>query len=75
MRPRNGKALDRIDALVSVAVEYIVRGSPAGAAATVHHLDKVDTAHGLESLRHVASHHVPYAMLLYERYLSRPFAR
>ena len=73
-RPGNTTALDRIEALVSVAVEYIARGSPPGAADTVHRLDKVDTSHGLESLRHVASHHVPYAMLLYERYLGRPFA-
>ena len=74
VRPRNSKALDRIEALISVAVEYISRGSPPGAADTVHRLDKVDTSHGLESLRHVASQHVPYAMLLYERYLGRPFA-
>ena len=73
-RPRHSKALDRIEALASVAVEYITRGSPPGAADTVHRLDKVDTSHGLESLRHVASQHVPYAMLLYERYLGRPFA-
>ena len=74
VRPRNSKALDRMEALISVAVEYITRGSPSGAADTVHRLDKVDTSHGLESLRHVASQHVPYAMLLYERYLGRPFA-
>ncbi|MDE2860932.1 MAG: hypothetical protein OYI31_06480 [Chloroflexota bacterium] len=74
VRPRHTKSLDRIDALVSVAVEYIARGAPPGAADTVHRLDKVDTFHGLESLRHVASQHVPYAMLLYERYLGRPFA-
>ena len=74
VRPRGAKALDRIDALVSVAVEYITRGAPSGAADTVHRLDKVDTSHGLESLRHVASQHAPYAMLLYERYLGRPFA-
>ena len=74
VRPRNSKALDRMEALISVAVEYITRGSPPGAADTVHRLDKVDTAHGLESLSHVASQHVPYAMLLYERYLGRPFA-
>ena len=58
-RPRNATALDRVDALISVAVEYITRGSPPGAADTVHRLDKVDTSHGLESLRHVASQHVP----------------
>ena len=74
VRPRNAKALDRMGALISVAVEYITRGSPPGAADTIHRLDKVDTSHGLESLRHVASQHVPYAMLLYERYLGRPFA-
>ena len=74
VRPRNSKALDRMEALISVAVEYITRGAPPGAADTVHRLDKVDTSHGLESLRHVTSQHVPYAMLLYERYLGRPFA-
>ena len=74
VRPRNSKALDRIEALISVAVEYMARGSPPAAADAVHRLDKVDTAHGLESLRHVASQHIPYAMLLYERYLGRPFA-
>ena len=74
IRPRHNKALDRIGALLSVAIEYIGRGSPPGSADTVHRLDKVDTSHGLESLRHVASQHVPYAMLLYERYLGRPFA-
>ena len=74
VRPRHSKALDRIEALISVAVEYITRGSSPGAADAVHRLDKVDSSHGLESLRHVASQHVPYAMLLYERYLGRPFA-
>lgn len=67
-------AMSRAKALVSVAIEYIVRGVPAGAADAVHRLDKVDTAQGLTSLQHVASQHVPYAMLLYERYLGRPFA-
>lgn len=74
VRPRNSTALDRMAALIAVAVEYITRGSPPGAADTVHRLNKVDTFRGLESLRHVAAHHVPYAVLLYERYLGRPFA-
>jgi hypothetical protein len=34
----------------------------------------VDTGDGLASLQHVAAMHVPYAVLLYERYLGRPFA-
>jgi len=61
-------------ALVSVAVDYITRGAPPGAADVVHRLNKIDSAEGLVSLRHAANQHVPYAVLLYERYLGRPFA-
>lgn len=64
----------RAKALVSVAVEYITRGAPAGARDTVHRLAKFDTSDGLVSLRAAATLHVPYAVLLYERYLGRPFA-
>jgi hypothetical protein len=64
----------RISALVSVAVEHIYRGAPPGAENTVHRLAKVDTEKGGVSLRHVSSEHVPYPVLLYERYLGRPFA-
>lgn len=65
----------RVEALVSVAVEYVTRGAPAGGAVdTVHRLDKFDTSSGIESLRYAAAQHVPYAVLLYERYLGRPFA-
>lgn len=41
---------------------------------TIHRLDKTDTAHGLLSLQNAADLHVPYAVLLYERHLGRPFA-
>lgn len=64
----------RVGALVSVALEYIYRGAPPGAEDTVHRLAKVDTAEGMMSLQYVASEHVPYPVLLYERYLGRPFA-
>src|SRR5581483_1320977 len=60
--------------MVSVAVECISRGAPPRAADTVHRMAKIDTSGSLVSLQHVASHHVPYAVLLYERYLGRPFA-
>lgn len=66
--------LNRVTALVSVAAEYITRGAPAGAEDTVHRLAKIDTSEGLVSVRHAANEHVPYAVLLYERYLGRPFA-
>jgi hypothetical protein len=71
---RNGTGLARVQALIAAAVNVISKGAPAGAADTVHRLDKVDTSHGLDSLRYVAAQHVPYAVLLYERYLGRPFA-
>ncbi len=70
----NGLTLRRVEALIDVAVEKILRGAPSVAANTVHRLDKEDTSRGLDSLRFVASVHVPYPVLLYERYLGRPFA-
>lgn len=74
-RVRSGSLKEqRVSALISVAVEYIYRGAPPGAEDTVHRLAKVDTAEGLTSLQHVAAEHVPYSILLYERYLGRPFA-
>ena len=66
--------MERVDALVKVAVATISQGTEKSKGDTLHRLAKVDTAAGLDSLRHVATHHIPYAMLLYERYLGRPFA-
>jgi hypothetical protein len=40
----------------------------------LHRLDKADTKSGPESLRNLARMGAPYAMLLYERFLGRPFA-
>jgi hypothetical protein len=67
-------ATKRVAALVSVAVFYLTHAGEKVAKDTVHRLAKIDTTEGLSSLRHAASHHVPYAVLLYERYLGRPFA-
>jgi hypothetical protein len=64
----------RAKALVSVAVECIKRGASDAAADTVHRMAKVDTMLGLSSVQHAANFHVPYSVLLYERYLGRPFA-
>lgn len=64
----------RVEALVSVAVESITKGSPAGGEDTVHRLNKFDTSEGVASLQHAAAQHVPYSVLLYERYLGRPYA-
>jgi hypothetical protein len=65
----------RLLAIVATANELLVGGVPPGTPATlVHRLDKIDTAHGLDSLRASAEMGVPYGMLLYERFLGRPFA-
>lgn len=71
---RHSVTMQRVSALVSVAVDYVIRGAPAATRDTVHRLAKVDTIVGLDSVQHAANQHVPYAALLYERYLGRPFA-
>ena len=70
----NSVVFPRVEGMLSVAVELIGQGAPAAVEGTLHRLDKVDTAQGLDSLRLAANQHVPYAVLLYERYLGRPFA-
>src|SRR4030066_1811414 len=68
------KSITRIEALIRVAVRYITQGAPEDVDGMVHRLDKFDTKEGEKSLRHAAAEHVPYPVLLYERYLGRPFA-
>jgi hypothetical protein len=43
-------------------------------ATVLHRLDKADTKEGVKSLQPVADLGVPYPVLLYERFLGRPFA-
>jgi hypothetical protein len=61
-------------ALVAAACELLTEGVPADVGANLHRLDKADTRHGLASIQPLADLGVPYAMLLYERFLGRPFA-
>lgn len=68
------KTLQRIDALISIAIQYIAKGAPTEQDGVLHRLAKFDTAYGQESLEHAVNENVPYAVLLYERYLGRPFA-
>jgi hypothetical protein len=68
------QTIERIKGMIDAAVINVRGGAPPVEAVAVHRLAKIDTQHGLESLRHVATQHVPYAMLLYERFLGRPFA-
>ncbi len=68
------KSFERIEALVRVAIQYITRGAPQETDGVVHRLAKFDTHDGIISLQHAAREDVPYAVLLYERYLGGPFA-
>ena len=64
----------RLRALIETACTILTGGAPDVAENQLHRLEKADTQKGLDSIRNVATLGVPYAMLLYERFLGRPFA-
>lgn len=75
MRRRGGVTEQRIEAMVATACQLLVEGVPADTPPELlHRLGKADTASGIVSLRTAAHVGIPYAMLLYERFLGRPFA-
>jgi hypothetical protein len=69
-----GATAERLEALVNVACALLAAGVPSISSDRLHRLDKADTRSGLDSLRAMADMGAPYAMLLYERFLGRPFA-
>ncbi len=70
-----GVTSTRIEALITTACRLISAGVPRPPdPARLHRLQKADTSSGLDSLRPMADLGVPYAMVLYERFLGRPFA-
>ena len=64
----------RLQALIQVACDLLVSGPQLSNAGKMHRLDKADTREGITTIRASARVGVPYAMLLYERLLGRPFA-
>ena len=56
------------------ACQLLVEGAPQVEDHQLHRLHKADTTRGLDSVRGISGMGVPYAMLLYERFLGRPFA-
>jgi hypothetical protein len=64
----------RVAALVFIACQLLKDGVAETPPDMIHRLDKADTSSGLASLSHLAAEGAPYAMLLYERFLGRPFA-
>ncbi|MEN3370049.1 MAG: hypothetical protein V7609_2192 [Verrucomicrobiota bacterium] len=64
----------RVRALIEVACKMLRDGAPTTSPELLHRLDKADSQGGLAAARALAGIGVPYAMLLYERFLGRPFA-
>ncbi len=64
----------RVRALIEVACKMLREGTPTTPPELLHRLDKADSHGGLAAARALAGIGVPYAMLLYERFLGRPFA-
>ena len=76
LQPLRGDAAGRVRlrAMIEVACEIMQQACPEVGPGSVHRLQKADTSKGLETIRAMASIGAPYAMLLYERFLGRPFA-
>ncbi len=74
--PINNKGVskERLKALVDTACRLLTEGVPDVNVDQLHRLDKADTKFGVNSISNFAGMGVPYAMLLYERFLGRPFA-
>ena len=64
----------RAQVLLNEAIQMLQAGAPPQQQGMIHRLDKADTADGPSSIQNAAQLHVPYSMLLYERYLGRPYA-
>jgi hypothetical protein len=74
LRVSGGVTDDRIRAMVTTACRLLAEGVPEVPPDKLHRLEKADTRFGLTSLQPLADLGVPYAMVLYERFLGRPFA-
>src|SRR5438270_9917388 len=70
----NGVTGERIRALVTTACELLIQGPEKIEEGFIHRLSKADTASGLAGIAPLAEIGVPYPVLLYERFLGRPFA-
>lgn len=64
----------RIGALLDTACQLLNEGVPDVDSTQLHRLDKADTKIGYKTISTLSGLGVPYAMLLYERFLGRPFA-
>jgi hypothetical protein len=70
----NGVMKDRLKAMVLTACQLLSAGAPEVDNDQLHRLNKADTKHGVNSIKNLSRIGAPYAILLYERFLGRPFA-
>lgn len=70
----DGATRERLLAMVETACDLMEEGCPRVNTQSIHRFHKADTRAGLETIRALAGMGAPYAMLLYERFLGRPFA-
>lgn len=74
LRDGNGLTDKRMRAMIEAGVQTLTKGTGVVAPGLLHRLDKADTKDGVASLQPVADLGVPYPVLLYERFMGRPFA-
>lgn len=70
----NGVTAQRIRAMIEAGVHTVEQGPGIVPPGIVHRLDKADTAQGTSSVQSIADLGAPYPVLLYERFLGRPYA-
>ena len=63
-----------IRVMINAGVRTLLAGVDTEVPTVLHRLDKVDTKEGIKSLQPIADLGAPYPVLLYERFLGRPFA-
>ena len=75
LKDKNSVTDQRLKAMVTAAIMMLEQGTgEVDRSLILHRLDKVDTADGIKSVQPIADLGVPYPVLLYERFLGRPFA-
>jgi len=70
----SGVTAERLPALIEAACQLLQEGIGNVTDDRLHRLDKADTRAGASGVATLAKLGSPYAMLLYERFLGRPFA-
>jgi hypothetical protein len=77
LTPRPLKAIltdQRIRAMIEAGVRILIEGAKVTLPTFLHRLDKADTREGIKSVEAAADLGLPYPVVLYERFLGRPFA-